>query len=119
MIVAPKERRLSRSLIKRLDQVIERALTAFENLVQQAQRELSEEAVAIDQILLHREVALRYLGQRFSLSLPITTNLTKEAGWQNRLAEEFHKAHALRYGHRMDRPGRSGHAETSRNRSRS
>ena len=105
MIVAPKERRLSRSLIKRLDQVtVKELLTAFENLVQQAQRELSEEAVAIDQILLHREVALRYLGQRFSLSLPITTNLTKEAGWQNRLAEEFHKAHALRYGHRMDRP---------------
>ncbi len=105
MIVAPKERRLSHSMIKRLDAVTPSDISEiFDALANQARAELIEEGVAPEKITFTREVALRYLGQRYALTLPVDTASPLLDTTIQSLILAFHEAHAQRYGHKMDRP---------------
>lgn len=97
MLVAPQSRQLSRSVLERLDALGD---TTADDVLAQLRTEgraaLEREGVPPDQLTEQVSADLRYAGQSFSLNLP----------WAGRVAAAgaFHRAHAGRYGHRMDRP---------------
>lgn len=94
MLVAPRERQLSRSqpgLLSELDdQLINQALA---ELAQTGIAELQQEGVAEHRIQQRASLDLRYRGQSFTLNLP----------WQGlaRAQPDFHQAHRGRYGHSL------------------
>lgn len=97
MLVAPRERQLSRSLQALLSDYDEAALQSmFAELAADGYRELLKEGVAPEAIHTAYSVDLRYQGQSFSLNL-LYNSLSG-------LAESFHRAHRQRYGHALDIP---------------
>ncbi len=97
MLVAPRGRELSRSIIALLAEldnpVVERE---FGLLEQKGIQALTVEGVKEQNIELVRSVDLRYRGQSFSLNL----------AWSHcgEAEEQFHRAHYQRYGHSFDFP---------------
>ncbi|MEE8059825.1 MAG: hydantoinase/oxoprolinase family protein [Pseudomonadales bacterium] len=95
MLVAPRERQLSRSQPGLLDDTgnlhIQQKL---EILAATGLAELKREGVDEKIIQQTPSLDLRYQGQSFSLNIPWTNNLQAE--------RDFHQAHQQRYGHRLD-----------------
>ena len=58
-------------------------------LVERGVKELREQGVQLDDIALHREVDIRYVGQGYELSLPLSRDFI----------HDFHVLHKRRYGH--------------------
>ncbi|RME46308.1 MAG: hydantoinase/oxoprolinase family protein, partial [Caldilineae bacterium] len=58
-------------------------------LAERGQREVQAEGVPPDRIALHRELDMRYLGQSYELTIPLTPHF----------ADDFHSAHHQAYGH--------------------
>ncbi len=58
-------------------------------LAERGQREVQAEGVPPDRITLHRELDMRYLGQSYELTIPLTPHF----------ADDFHSAHHQAYGH--------------------
>jgi len=95
MLAAPRSRELSRSFVTPLKEVlISKLEDAFATMVKQGQEQLQEEGVPLDKIKADYWVDLRYLGQ--SYTLPIAWAATEK------LIEEFHQLHKVRYGHRLE-----------------
>ncbi len=98
MLVAPRERQLSRTLNKLLADIAGPEMdAALEDLASRGAGELQREGVAAGQIRSEFSLDLRYQGQSFTLNIP----------WQGRVRqaiEQFHRRHEDRYGHTMDRP---------------
>lgn len=95
MLVAPRSRELSRSLVTPLLEVATVTLDAvFAELVQQGQQQLIAEGVSEANIKVRYWVDLRYLGQ--SYTLPVAWGLPAE------LVNIFHQLHKERYGHYLD-----------------
>jgi N-methylhydantoinase A len=97
MLVAPRERQLSRSLqtpIAALDD--KKVQTALAELATDGIQQLSREGVSADTIEQRPSLDLRYQGQTYTLNLAYT-NLQDAT-------EAFHQAHRQRYGHRLDIP---------------
>lgn len=94
MLVAPRERQMSRSLPGLLsdhsNNTIEQIL---DQLKASGQQQLLEEGIDPQHIQQQSSLDLRYNGQSFSLAIPWTT--TEQAG------AGFHAAHEQRYGHQM------------------
>jgi N-methylhydantoinase A len=61
----------------------------IEPLVERGLVELQGQGVQVDQIALHREIDMRYVGQGYELSLPLRDQFVKD----------FHEHHKQRYGH--------------------
>jgi len=96
MLVAPRERQLSRSLLQPLDALdVEATRTELEELEASGRDALAGEGVADEAMAAHWSVDCRYQGQSFTLNLD----------WQDgeALAERFGAAHEQRYGHRLGR----------------
>jgi N-methylhydantoinase A len=72
----------------------EQLSSIFAPLVERIQREMIREGVAADHITLERALDMRYRGQ----SHAVTVGEPPGGNW----LEEFHAAHARRYGHRHD-----------------
>jgi N-methylhydantoinase A len=97
MLVAPRSRELSRSLLGELLQIaIEQIGAEFAKMVKQGKQELLAEGVTEDLIKVNYWVDLRYVGQ--SYTLPVR--------WANHQAgiEDFHNLHKNRYGHDLSLP---------------
>ncbi|WJW75760.1 hydantoinase/oxoprolinase family protein [Thiohalobacter sp. IOR34] len=98
MLAAPRGRQLSRTLARPLADCDPRHLQAqFAALIEQGSSALAAEGLAPEALQVERSLDLRYVGQSYTLNLP----------WQAdpaRLAEAFHAAHAVRYGHRLEAP---------------
>jgi len=76
-----------------LDDSALRALDAhFDALCRRAEHELGPLAEGRETLALHRRVDLAYDGSETRLTLPVATSAL-------RLAQEFHRLHALRHGH--------------------
>jgi N-methylhydantoinase A len=60
-----------------------------EPMVERGVTELREQGVQLDDIVLHREVDMRYVGQGYELSLPLSRDFI----------HDFHALHMRRYGH--------------------
>jgi N-methylhydantoinase A len=98
MLVAPRERQLSRSLARLLEDVTEAEIEAgIGGLVAQGREELVREHVAPDSIAESPSLDLRYRGQSHALNLPWR-------GDRPALEAEFHLVHEQRYGHRLALP---------------
>jgi len=97
MLVAPKERQLSKTvqgLITEIDRmVIEDAL---ENLAQEGIGQLVDEGVTPEHIQQQATVDLRYFGQSYTLNLAWKASQTIAE-----LVEQFHHSHQARFGHRL------------------
>ena len=97
MLVAPRGRELSRSHITLLEALPPGQLeNLFEALQRQGVEVLVAEGVEPAGIESYRSVDLRYRGQSFTLNLPWSESA--------RLADDFHRAHLVRYGHNFDFP---------------
>jgi len=98
MLLAPRERQLSRTLNTPLAEIssaeVERAL---KSLATSGREQLLNEGVDAAQISSTPSVDLCYAGQSYTLNLPWQTSLPA-------LAEAFHLAHVHRYGHRLELP---------------
>lgn len=97
MLVAPRERQLSRTINKGLQGCTDQALEALLGpLAEGGVAELAAEGVAAADIERHYSLDLRYSGQSFTLNLP----------WQGSCVAataDFHQLHRDRYGHAMER----------------
>lgn len=95
MLVAPRSREVSRSLLGDLSSLsIEDIDAGFGSMVAQGQAELLKEGVPKGDITVNYWVDLRYLGQSYTLRVP----------WHNaeRAINDFHSMHKSRYGHDLD-----------------
>jgi N-methylhydantoinase A len=61
----------------------------FAPLVERGRRDILAEGIAEDQITLHRELDMRYVGQAYELTIPLSQDLQGA----------FHQAHRRTYGH--------------------
>lgn len=94
MLVAPRERHLSRTLLLKVDeQTAMRAEPALQELEREGREALAAEGVQGSVIEATWSADLRYEGQSFTLNLPW------EAGAS--LAERFARQHEHQYGHRL------------------
>ncbi len=98
MLVAPRGRELSHSMIGLLDSFDPEGIEyEFEQLERQGRAALVAEGVVLEAIRTDRVVDLRYRGQSYTLGLSWN-------GDRKRVVEDFHRAHADRYGHCFDFP---------------
>lgn len=100
MLVAPKERQLSKTMQGLLEKInpdsIEQALQA---LAAEGINQLIEEGVAPDSIEQQASIDVRYYGQSYTLNLPWQTSQTLDD-----VSEQFHQSHQERFGHRLNEP---------------
>ncbi len=97
MLVAPRQRQMSRSIIQLLSGCDPAELRRqFANLAGQGREALEDEGVSTA-ITIRESVDCRYSGQSFSLNIPMADNLEQ-------LEQNFHKAHQESFGHRLPLP---------------
>ena len=95
MLVAPRERQLSRTHQRLLAEADETELQQiFADLENSGYQQLRAEGVLIDAIETRPSVDLRYAGQSFTLNIP----------WADReqACRDFHRQHQHQYGHQLD-----------------
>lgn len=98
MLLAPKERQLSRTLNAKLVSVSSEAVLGhLHNLALTGRAQLQNEGVDDAEITEHPSVDLCYSGQSYTLNIPWQTSLAD-------LEKAFHQAHEQRYGHRLTLP---------------
>ncbi len=85
-------REYGRSVLRRLEDGIERLETVFEEMRARAEAEMAEEGFPAAALLISRAADLRYRGQSYQLEVEF------EADAEG-LASRFHAAHRRRYGH--------------------
>ncbi|TQV82537.1 hydantoinase/oxoprolinase family protein [Exilibacterium tricleocarpae] len=105
MLVAPRERQLSRSINRRFDQLTDADLRRqLQALRLEGTGQLRREGVEADRIDARASLDLRYTGQSYTLNVSFDTADRADAGSAAiaRAIEEFHRAHQQRYGHRLD-----------------
>ncbi len=96
MLVAPRERQLSKTHVQLLSETNEtQLLQMFDEMAKKGRHELEEENVEPETIVANYSVDLRYKGQSFTLNLPWAS--------ASQLVEGFHELHKARYGHSMSR----------------
>jgi N-methylhydantoinase A len=97
MLVAPRERQLSRTLNRPLAECSGTEVDrAFAELAARGTAELVAEGVAAEQLVAERRLDLRYRGQSYSLGVP----------WRGQAesTQRFHDLHERRYGHQLALP---------------
>ncbi|MBI4504716.1 MAG: hydantoinase/oxoprolinase family protein [Chloroflexi bacterium] len=95
LLVSPLKRDVVRTRIRRLAELAAADLAAgFAELVAQATRELAADGIAGAALEFARSADLRYVGQSFTLNLPVTEGAQPAA-----LADAFHAAHDAAFGH--------------------
>ena len=70
----------------------------FKGLEQQALKSLQAEGHALDSIVLHRTLDMRYLGQEYTVRVPVPSSLPNAAALQA-LRLHFDELYETRYGH--------------------
>tara|TARA_R110001599_G_scaffold11830_4_gene55610 strand:+ start:5426 stop:7447 length:2022 start_codon:yes stop_codon:yes gene_type:complete len=98
MLLAPKERQLSRTINTALASISSDVLVQhLQNLATTGRTQLHGEGVQDAEITEHPSVDLCYQGQSYTLNLPWQSSVTD-------LEMAFHHAHEQRYGHRLELP---------------
>lgn len=98
MLVAPRERQLSRALLMSVSApgLLTEAESGFRALEEEGRRALISEGVASGAIEAQWSADLRYHGQSFCLNLPWSGG--------DDLADRFARAHEAQYGHALAQP---------------
>lgn len=98
MLQAPRERQLSRTLNRSMNEVLPAELSYhLDELTAEGKRQLLGEGIAPDHIQTVATVDLCYQGQSYTLNLPFVGALPA-------ITEAFHQAHETRYGHALELP---------------
>jgi N-methylhydantoinase A len=96
MLVAPRQRQLSRTINQTLDTASDDLIDdGLQQLASRGRAELLQEGIEPEQINASFSLDLRYRGQSFSLNIP----------WQDSRDDAicaFHQRHQQRYGHAME-----------------
>lgn len=111
MVVAPRERQLSKTLGIRLSMLEAAAFVRqTEALMANGVEELTAEGVSPEHIQVRVSADFRYCGQSFTLNMPVLQfapdewpGVTSELS-MNSLTPRFHALHRARYGHAMPLP---------------
>jgi N-methylhydantoinase A len=102
MLVAPRERQMSRSVARLLGDVGDGEIRAgIDVLVAQGSAELAGEHVPPEAVTVTPSLDLRYRGQGFALNVALDKGRN---GGRDALEAAFHDLHEERYGHRLDLP---------------
>ena len=97
MLVAPHERQLSRTIGTRVHECdADHINRLIDKLSADGIQQLLNEGVTREQIETQLSLDLRYYGQSFTLNCPYTQLAA--------VTDDFHRAHAQRYGHQLDIP---------------
>jgi len=98
MLLAPRERQLSRTINTGLSDIDKHVLQqSLDELADTGRQQLKAEGIDSAQIVAHPSVDLCYVGQSYTLNL----------AWQDdidTLQNAFHRAHRDLYGHELDIP---------------
>lgn len=98
MLVAPRQRQLSRSLIMDLSRCdFSHVQRQADELVRQGREELESEGVSASRISERVSLDCRYSGQSFSLNVPMADTVIQ-------VEQSFHKAHMREFGHQVALP---------------
>ena len=98
MLLAPRERQLSRTLSQPLAALTSAALQRpLDEMLNEGQTALLAEGVTAEQIHTQLSLDLCYQGQSYTLNIPYQGDL-------NDCAAQFHRAHQQRYGHDLALP---------------
>ncbi len=98
MLVAPRQRQLSRSVVTELQQnEFDKVRQHADDLLRLGRQELEAEGAAASQITGRVSLDCRYGGQSFSLNLPMAESAVQ-------LEQAFHKAHLREFGHQLALP---------------
>ncbi|HEX2235052.1 MAG TPA: hydantoinase/oxoprolinase family protein, partial [Actinomycetota bacterium] len=73
----------------------------FAELEAEARRQLEEDGIAADEMLLQRVVDARYAGQGYELRVDVGSGAI-DAAWVERLRSDFHDIHEREYSRRFD-----------------
>lgn len=73
----------------------------FEELEQQALRQLEEDGIAADRIVVQRIAEARYLGQGYELRVDVASG-DIDGGWVERVRRDFHDIHEREYSRRFE-----------------
>ncbi|MCW9024630.1 MAG: hydantoinase/oxoprolinase family protein [Gammaproteobacteria bacterium] len=102
MLVAPRERQLSRSRIGPLARLTATELEMeLSPLIQQGQKALLDEGVKNADVEIQRSLDLRYQGQSYYLNIALQDD---SVGGIAVAEADFHYQHQQRYGHQLDLP---------------
>jgi N-methylhydantoinase A len=71
----------------------------YQDLETEAAGLLAKEGIKRGAIQLERYASMRYEGQEYAVTVPITENFGERAGFVNALAERFHSTYERRHGH--------------------
>src|SRR4051812_31530254 len=74
---------------------------AFEELEEQARRQLEHDGIPADQLLIQRVADCRYLGQGYELRVDAGSGAI-DAAWAERLRASFHDIHEREYSRRFE-----------------
>ncbi len=98
MLVAPRQRQLSRSVVTELQQnELENVRQHAQELLLRGRQELEAEGVMASHITGRASLDCRYSGQSFCLNLPMAESAVQ-------LEQTFHKAHLREFGHQLALP---------------
>lgn len=104
MLVAPRSRELSRSVIGLLKDVDdEYIVSAYDSLLNTGVTALVEEGVEMANIAAQKSADLRYSGQSFYLNVK-WPELSEISEIKQALISDFHKMHERVYSHALDQP---------------
>jgi N-methylhydantoinase A len=96
LLFSPLKRDFARTRIGRLaDLNLASLIDAFGELEARAAREFEADGLAANALVFHRSVDLRYVGQSFTLNLPIANGSLNRTSLQ----EGFHATHDRTFGH--------------------
>ncbi len=117
MLVAPRARYLSHTLLRQLfaapDNVLLRDMQqAVVMLTKRGREDLIKEGVDADSIKVSPSVDLRYQGQSFVINLPIALSADSQTSSSSQttgqaitsVIKQFHERHAALYGHSLQQP---------------
>lgn len=96
LLVSPLKRDFVRTRIARLAEVIVADLAAaYADLEARAAREFEADALPVSALVFHRSLDLRYVGQSFTINVPIADRAADPAA----VGKAFHEAHEVTFGH--------------------
>jgi 5-oxoprolinase (ATP-hydrolysing) len=80
---------------------LDRLSARYQELSQQAERQLEQDGVPESRRLVRRLADCRYAGQGYEVRFDVPSGAIDTA-WLTELAHRFHRAHEAEYGHRFD-----------------
>lgn len=100
LLVADFEHENTRTFVATLDKgngLIEKMVSIFQQLIQEGNRQMQNDGIALNEIKIRKSADMRYFGQSYELEVPITDEVNQYS--LTKAVENFHAQHELLYGY--------------------